>query len=206
MSETLTFRGQGLAQGGYVHLVCDDLDRAAVELLLASWFAWLGDRSRITIAPAGEKLPAELRVRRSTRRDLVLFRWRNADETRAPFDRVHESFEADHARLGIEQTPKTEKPPAGVITLDADDVFSPAGAVGLANRAFADAGFPGRTRYDLTCTGPVLRKGTRPVAMIPRHRAFHTAISIVLVVPYLVGRVIRRGVRWIRRAAGRGRD
>jgi hypothetical protein len=201
MSETIAFRGTGMMHGGYAHVACDDLDRAAVELLLASWFAWLGDHSRITIAPAGEAQSAELRIRRwKTRRDLVLFRWRNADETRESFNRVHESFEADHARFEIEQTPKTKKPRALVITLDADDVFSPAGAVGLANRAFAAAGLAGWTRYDLTCAGPVLRKGTRPCPLIPQTRGYQFGNSI--------GRVIGRGIWWIRRAVewGRGRD
>lgn len=201
MSETIAFRGTGLKHGDYAHVACDDLDRAAVERLLASWFAWLGDQARITIAPAGETLPAELRVRRwKTRRDLVLFRWRNADETRESFDRVRESFEADHARFDLELTPKTKQPRALVIALDADDVFSPAGAVGLANRAFAAAGFPACARYDLACSGPVSRRITRPAPLIPQTRGYRVGSSI--------GRVLGRSIWWIRRFAswGRGRD
>jgi hypothetical protein len=199
MSEAIAFRGAGLIHGGSAYLACDELDRASVELLLASWFAWLGDRSAITIAPAGKKLSAELRIRRwQTRRDLALFRWRNADETRASFNRVLESFEAAHARFEIELTPKTKKPRALVISLDTDDVFSPAGAVGLANHAFAAAGFPGCTRYDLTCSGNVLRKNTRDCPLIPQSRAYQAGSSI--------GRVVGRGIGWIRRAAGLGRD
>jgi hypothetical protein len=205
MSEIIAYRGRGLMHGGYAQLACDDLDRATVELLLASWFAWLGDRAAITIAPAGERQAAELRIRRwKTRPGVVLFRWRNADETRASFHRVHESFRAAHARFDLELTPKTKKPRALAITLDADDVFSPAGAVGLANRAFAAAGFPGCTRYDLTCAGPVLRKGTRPCALIPQSRAYQAGSAIGRV----LGRIIGRGIWWIRRAVdwGRGRD
>ena len=201
MSEAIEFRGMGLVPGGSAYLACDDLDRAAVELLLASWFAWLGDHSAITLAPAGEKLPAELRIRRwQTRPALVLFRWRNAGETRASFERVRERFAATHAPFEIELTPKTKKPRALVITLDPGDVFGPAGAVGLANQAFAAAGFAGCVRYDLTCSGSVLAQGTRPCALIPQSRAFHVGSSI--------GRVLGRGVRWVRTVAdwGRGRD
>ena len=195
MSEPVEFRGQAPVPGGYAHFACDGADRATAELLLASWFAWLGDRAAVTIAPAGEPLSAELRIRRwKSRADRVLFRWRNADETRESFARVREWFEADRSAFELELTPKSKQPRALVIALAAEDVFTPAAVVGLANRAFAAAGVRPPRRYDLTCTGAVLREGTRPVTLVPEDPAYEAGRSL--------GRVLDAGLRWVRWAAG----
>lgn len=195
MSEPVEFRGQIPVPGGYAHFVCDGVDRPTAELLLASWFAWLGDRAAVTIAPAGDPLSAELRIRRwKSRADRVLFRWRNADETRESFASVRAWFEADRTPFELELTPKTKQPRALVIALAAEDVFTPAAAVGLANRAFAAAGLRPPRRYDLTCTGDVLREGARPVALVPQDPAYQAGQSL--------GRVLGAGLRWVRRIAG----
>jgi len=191
--EAIDWRGFPLVPGGDAHLSLGGLDRPLVELLLASWFAWLGDRSAITLAPAGEAQAAELRIRRwKTRPDRVLFRWRNADATRASFARVRERFEAERQAVEIELTPKTRQPRAMVIELAADDVFSPAAAVGLAKRAFAAAGLPDTDRYDLGCTGHVLEQGTLPRRLIPPSDALQAGRS--------VGRILGTGRRWAMRA------
>jgi hypothetical protein len=192
VSEPLEFRGQGPVPGGCAHFACDGVGRGTAELLLASWFAWLGDRAAVTIAPAGESVAAELRIRRwKSRADLVLFRWRNADETRESFARVREWFEADRNAFELELTPRTKQPRALAVALAAEDVFTPAAAVGLANRAFAAAGLRPPRRYDLTCTGDVLREGTRPVALVPQDPAYEAGRSI--------GRALGGGVRWAQR-------
>jgi hypothetical protein len=124
----------------------------------------------------------------------VLFRWRNADETRESFASAREWFEADRTAFELELTPKTKQPRALVIALAAEDVFTPAAVVGLANRAFAAAGVRPPRRYDLTCTGDVLREGTRPVALVPQEPAYEAGRSI--------GRALGIGLRWVRRIAG----
>jgi hypothetical protein len=193
VSEAIEWRGFPLVPGDYAHLFLGGVDRPLVELLLASWFAWLGDRAAITLAPAGGAQAVELRIRRwKTRPDLVLFRWRNADATRASFGRVRERFEAERQAVEIELTPKTMQPRAMVIELAAADVFSPAAAVGLAKRAFAAAGLPDAGRYDLTCTGHVLEQGTLPRRLIPPSGVFQAGRS--------VGRILGTGRRWAMRA------
>jgi len=198
VSDAIVFRSRGLVPGSYAAVACDDLDRATVEMLLASWFAWFRDPTVLTIAPAGRPESAELRIRRwKTRPDLVLFRWRADGEARASFGRVREGFEADRTAFELELTPKTKQPRAIVVALPADDVFTPAAAVGLARRAFAAAGVPDTGRYDLTCRGHVLKKGTGARPPIPVSEAFRAGQSI--------GRMLRPAVRWWRRAARWGR-
>jgi hypothetical protein len=195
VSDTFEYQGYGLVPGGYAHGSCFGVTRATAEGLLKSWFAWLGDRSAVTIAPAGEVVAAELRVRRwKTRPDRVLFRWRNADETRASFAWVRAAFVADRTAFDLELTPKTKQPRAIVVPLVEADVFTPAAALGLANRAFAAAGLPEPERYDLTCSGPVLATGTRPVALVPREPSYEAGRA--------VGRALGAALRWVRRAGG----
>jgi len=93
---------------------------------------------------------------------------------------VSESPQATLDELTVssfELTPKTKKPRAMVIPLDAGDVFTRVGVVGLANRAFEAAGFPDCQRYDLTCSGAVLEGAVR---RRPLREAYETVRALGL--------------------------
>lgn len=196
MLTSIPFSGWGLVRGAYGDAQYSGLERVQVEALLACWFAWLDDRAAVTISLSGQPLSAELRIRRwRTRPDQVHFRWRNADATRAAFSRVCEAFQAAQLQFEVELTPKTKQPRALVIALAADDVFGPASVVGLVNRAFAAAGLPTGDRYDLACSGRVLRDATRRLELVPQSRAYTTGRSL--------GAIAAPWFRWVRLALSR---
>jgi hypothetical protein len=189
LQHLMNTKSRGLMPGGPALLTVRDVPRAELEDLLRSWFAWFEDRSRIDISPAGSDLKAELRVRRwKTKADLIVFRWRNADSTRASFDAVDRALTGQGVTVVREWTKKTKKPRSINVEVERSSVLAPATAVGLCLRAFKAAGIADTETFDVKCGGHVRREGGE-VPLVPLSQAFEWGKKV----GQTVGRLMRHG-------------
>ena len=149
--------GRAFVPGGFGSPAYSNLPRAEVERLLRIWFAWLQDKTRIHVQPIGHDLSAELQIRRwETRPDLVVFRWRNSDNTRASFSRVSEQLRKTYPEATIEMTQRN-RPRALILSSVLNDTLAPLWAMGLAAAAFEAAGVENVSSFKLSTRGTALK-------------------------------------------------
>lgn len=140
---------------------------AEAEPYLRSWGQWLEERGKIVVQHTGSGAEVEFRKHRyKTRPDVLVFRYRNADATRASFAEVQSCFDSDGVEYHMEHTKKQRRPRALAVALDPADVFTPVAAVRLLSLALgADA------EVRVFCQGRIRGASDRPaVALIPPTR------------------------------------
>lgn len=109
--------------------VYHDLSLTELEPFLRSWGAWLGNRGEILVRHKNAKPIVHFRKRTYRRRpNVLLFRYRNADESRGNFSVVRTALETAGVDHEVELTRRTRQPRALVVALDPSDVLMPAAA------------------------------------------------------------------------------
>jgi len=126
-------RGRARGPAVYRNLSLTDL-----EPFLRSWGAWLGNRGEMLVRHQGAEPSVHFRKRTyKRRRNVLLFRYRNADESRRSFSVVRAALEGARVDHEVELTRRTRQPRALVVALDPGDVLVPAAAMRLINTVFA---------------------------------------------------------------------
>jgi hypothetical protein len=98
---------------------------------------WLGNRGEILVRH--KDVEPIVRFRKCTYRrrpNVLLFRYRNADESRRSFSIARAALEAAGVDHDVELTRRTRQPRALVVTLDPSDVLMPAAATRLLATVF----------------------------------------------------------------------
>ncbi len=114
-----------------------DLSLTDLEPFLRSWGAWLGNRGEILVRHKDAEPIVHFRKRTYRRRpNVLLFRYRNADESRGSFSVVRAALEAAGVDHEVELTRRTRQPRALVVVLDPSDVLMPAAATRLMGTVF----------------------------------------------------------------------
>lgn len=134
------------------------VDRVSKEHALAcirEWVPVLADRGKIQLWVSGRDEYVEF-VKRcwKTRRDLLIFRYRNADATRESFTYVREHFDELGIDYQLALTKKTKRPRAIEVTLDPYDQCTPQAALWLVAEAFGSL-LDDLSSFDVSCTGEV---------------------------------------------------
>jgi hypothetical protein len=181
----LYIRARALGPAVYRNLSLADL-----EPFLRSWGAWLGNRAEILVRHENADPTVHFRKHLyKRRRNILVFRYRNADDSRRSFPVIRAAFDAARVDYELELTRRTRQPRALTVALDPGDVFMPAAASRLIGIVFGalDAGTtPG---FLVWCEGRFQATPDRAnVPLIP-HIAAHRAgfrMGIAL------GRLVRR--------------
>ena len=162
---------------------------AEVEPFIRSWGQWLDERGRIVVRHSVSGVEAEFRKRRYRRRkDVLLFRFRNADANWGTFEEVRARFHTEGVAHELERTQKQNRPRALVVALDPDDVFTPVAAVRLLNVALSAAD----SKLHVYCEGRLRSGKDIPlVAMLPRTTAHRAGFEFGSRIGRLWARLIR---------------
>jgi hypothetical protein len=114
-----------------------DLSLTEIEPFLRSWGVWLGNRGEILVRHKDVEPIVRFLKRTSRRRsNVLLFRYRNADESRGSFSIVRAALETAGVDHEVELTRRTRQPRALVVALDPSDVLMPAVATRLVATVF----------------------------------------------------------------------
>jgi hypothetical protein len=114
-----------------------DLSLTDLEPFFRSWGVWLGNRGEILVRHKDAEPIVHFRKRTYRRRpNILLFRYRNADESRGSFSVVRAALETAGVDHEVELTRRTRQPRALVVPLDPSDVLMPAAATRLLNTVF----------------------------------------------------------------------
>ena len=114
-----------------------DLSLTDLEPFLRSWGTWLGNRGEILVRHKDAEPIVHFRKRTYRRRpSVLLFRFRNADESRGSFSVVRAALETAGVGDEVELTRRTRQPRALVVALDPCDVLMPAAAARLMDTVF----------------------------------------------------------------------
>jgi hypothetical protein len=125
-------RARAVGAAVYRNLSLTDL-----EPFLRSWGAWLGNRGEILVRHEGvEPIVHFRKCTYKRRRNVLLFRYRNADESRRTFSVVRAALEGARVDYEVELTHRTRQPRALVVALDPGDVLMPAAATRLIDTVF----------------------------------------------------------------------
>ena len=125
-------RARAVGPAVYRNLSLTDL-----EPFLRSWGAWLGNRGEMLVRHQGAEPIVHFRKRTyKRRRNVLLFRYRNADESRATFSVVRAALEGARVGYEVELTRRTRQPRALVVALDPGDVWMPTAAMRLIDTVF----------------------------------------------------------------------
>ena len=131
-----------------------DLSLADLEPFLRSWGAWLGNRGEILVRHKDAEPIVHFRKRTYRRRpNVLLFRYRNADESRGSFSVVRAALETAGVDHEVELTRRTRQPRALVVALDPSDVLMPAAATRLMDSVFRALQVDAMTGFLVWCEG-----------------------------------------------------
>ena len=172
-------------------VVYDKLPLAEVAPLIRSWGPWLAEHARIVVQHHGTEAEVEFRKRRfSTRPDLLLFRVRNADATKAHFPAIRRALETASAQYDVELTKKRRALRAITVALIAEDVHTPAAACRLLSTAFGAVGADGNG-FRIHCDGRMRRRPDAPsILLIPWRHDFAAGFRLGKVIGRLRARLL----------------
>ena len=172
-----TRRIAGVAPGCRVWGYLSDLSFDAVIEHVRNWGVWLEDGGCIRVANPVSGADVEFRKRvYKTRPDLLIFRFRNADATRASFATVRSRFDARKLPYAVELTPKRKRPRALAVQLRVDDVLV-GQAAGNLIRVALDADRP--AALHLACAGTFRSMLDAPsVPLLRQSRAFTAGFAL----------------------------
>jgi hypothetical protein len=113
------------------------LSLTEVEPFLRSWGTWLANRGMILVRHNDAEPTVQFRKHCHGRRgNALVFRYRNADDSRRSFELVCGAFQAAGIVSEFELTRHTRRPRALTVTLDLADVLMPAAAARLIRTVF----------------------------------------------------------------------
>jgi len=116
--------------------------------------AWLGNRGEILVRHKDAEPIVHFRKRTYRRRpNVLLFRYRNADESRGSFSGVRAALETAGVDHEVELTRRTRQPRALVVALDPSDVLMPAAATRLMDSVFRALQVDAMTGFLVWCEG-----------------------------------------------------
>jgi hypothetical protein len=167
----------------------DGLSLDAIGPFIRSWGLWQ-ERGRIVVRHANSSLEVEFRKRRwKTRPDALVFRVRNADANRAHFEAVQGALTAASVPYKVEFTPHRKALRALEVSLEAEDLHTPAAGCRLVGQSFAALGAV-ETGFVAHCEGRM-----RVAPDIPRVPLIPHRKDVAL--GYRLGRLLGR-LRWPR--------
>ena len=148
--------------------VYHNLSLVELQPFLRSWGAWLSNRGVIQIGHPKVTGTAQFRKCIYKRQpNTLVFRYRNADDSRRNFPVIQASFDAAKIAYNIELTRSTRKPRALEVVLDPVDVFMPTAATNLIATVFGSLGVQ-TPNYFIWSEGRVQSSGDRAdIPMIP---------------------------------------
>lgn len=132
----LYLRARALRPAVYRNLALGDL-----QPFLRSWGVWLGNRGEILVRHERADGTVQFRKQLYKRRpNAIVFRYRNADDSRRNFPVVRAAFEEAKIVYELELTRRTRRPRAMAVALDARDILMPAAALRLIDTGFGALG------------------------------------------------------------------
>jgi hypothetical protein len=184
----LYLRARALSPAVYRNLGLGDL-----QPFLRSWGIWLGDRANILIGH--ERATGTVQFRKHVykgRANTLVFRYRNADDSRAGFPAVRTALDRANVDYELELTKRTRRPRAVAVTLNARDVLTPAAAIRLVDTAFGALG-ASTPEFFVWCEGRLqAAPDSDGIALIPHIAARRAGFRIGVV----VGRLWRSVGMW----------
>ncbi len=125
-----------------------------LQRYFASWVTHVGERRDILVGTPD--IPNLIQFRKKdykTRPDLLLFRFRNADQSKQYFSGVVAAFEQQEVAFHIEKTRKRRAPRAAIVELDTSDVLLPSAAAHLCRVALSATEHSEESGVSVCCTG-----------------------------------------------------
>ena len=159
-----------------------------LQRYFADWADHVGERRDILVGTP--EIPNLIQFRKKhykTRPDLLLFRFRNADQSKQYFSAVVAALEQHEVGFRIEETRKRRAPRAAVVELDASDVLLPSAAAHLCRVALSAIGHTEESGVSVCCTGLHPDFDLRVQKVIPTTRGEYAGWRL----GYLIGSVVR---------------